>query len=414
MNVITYPPRARVLEAVCRNDFASFVRKCYHTLSPAATFQPNWHILAVAHHLEQVRLGKNKRLIINMPPRSLKSVMSSVAFPAFMMGHDATKRVIAVSYGSELAIKHANDFRAIANAPWYQRLFPGMRISPTKNTESEVATTRNGYRLATSIDGTLTGRGGDIVIIDDPLKPIDAHSDSKRERVNEWFKNTLLSRLDNKLDGAVVVVMQRLHMDDLTGMLLRASDEWTLLSLAAMAEHEERIEIGPDRYHTRHVGDLLHPEREPKAVIESIRSDLGSDTFAAQYLRAPIPPGGAMIKRHWVCRYDHLPSRTSSASVIQSWDTASKEGGQNDWSVCTTWLRHERKYYLMDVLRGRFDYPTLRARALSHAAAHKPNKILIEDTGVGTALLAELKKPDFRQSGSNRNATKKPACQQNP
>jgi hypothetical protein len=105
MNVITYPPRARLLEAVCRNDFASFLQKCYHTLSPAATFHPNWHILAVAHHLEQVRLGKNKRLIINMPPRSLKSVMSSVAFPASIMGHDATKRVIAVSYGSELAIK---------------------------------------------------------------------------------------------------------------------------------------------------------------------------------------------------------------------------------------------------------------------------------------------------------------------
>jgi hypothetical protein len=178
MNAIIDPPGTRLLEAVCRNDFASFVRKCYHTLSPGSSFHPNWHILAVAHHLEQVRRGKIKRLIINMPPRSLKSVMSSVAFPASLLDHDPAKRVIAVSYGSELAIKHANDFRAIVNAPWYQSVFPGMRISPTKNTETEVATTRNGYRLATSIDGTLTGRGGDIIVIDDPLKPIDAHSDS--------------------------------------------------------------------------------------------------------------------------------------------------------------------------------------------------------------------------------------------
>jgi predicted phage terminase large subunit-like protein len=106
-----------------------------------------------------------------------------------------------------------------------------------------------------------------------------------------------------------------------------------------------------------------------------------------------------MIKRHWIQRYDHLPARTSSTSVIQSWDIASKEGGQNDWSVCTTWLRQEGKYYLMDVLRGRFDYPTLRARVLSHAATHRPNKILTEDTGVGTALLAELKKTGLSAIG---------------
>ena len=183
----------------------------------------NWHILAMAYHLEQVRRGSIRRLIINAPPRTLKSLMSSVAFPAFILGHDPTKRVIAISYGSDLAIKHGNDFRAIMTAPWYQSLFPGTRISRTKNTELEVVTTRNGFRLATSIDGTLTGRGGDVLIIDDPLKPTDALSDSRREYVNNWFSNTLMSRLDDPLNGAIVVAMQRLHMDDLTGMLLRSS-----------------------------------------------------------------------------------------------------------------------------------------------------------------------------------------------
>ena len=122
-----------------------------------------------------------------------------------------------------------------------------MRISGAKNTEFEVLTTRQGYRLATSVDGTLTGRGGDIVIIDDPLKPSDALSDSKRERVNDWFSNTLLSRLDDKQTGAIVIVMQRLHMDDLTGRLLRASNDWTLLSFPAIAEQDETIPIGPRR-----------------------------------------------------------------------------------------------------------------------------------------------------------------------
>jgi predicted phage terminase large subunit-like protein len=126
------------------------------------------------------------------------------------------------------------------------------------------------------------------------------------------------------------------------------------------------------------------------SVLDSIRAQLGSDTFAAQYQQAPVPPGGAMIKRAWVRRYDQLPTERDRY-VIQSWDTANKEGGQNDWSACTTWLIYENKYYLVDVLRGRFDYPTLKARVIEHARAHRPSKILIEDAGVGIALIQELK-----------------------
>jgi predicted phage terminase large subunit-like protein len=285
------------------------------------------------------------------------------------------------------------------NAPWYQSLFPGTRISRGKNTESEIVTTRSGFRLATSIDGTLTGRGGNIIIVDDPLKPVDALSGSRREAVNNWFSNTLLSRLDDARTGAIIVVMQRLHIDDLTGILLRSSDDWTVLNLPAIAEQEQRIQIGENRYHLRRVGDLLHPERQPKYALDLLRSQIGADTFAAQYQQTPNSPGGVMIKREWVRRYDQPPARDSSSQVIQSWDTASKGGGQNDWSVCTTWLHHEKKYCLIDVLRGRFDYPTLKARAIAHAGEYKPNKILIEDMGVGTALVAELQKAGFAAIG---------------
>ena len=365
----------------------TFTGRCFHLLTPGKRFQPTWHIEAIAYALEQVRLGKIRRLIINVQPRSLKSIMCSVAWPAYILGHDPTKRIVAISYGSDLAITFSNLFRQVLDAPWYQRLCPGTRISRIKNTEFEVTTTQNGYRLATSIDGTLTGRGGDIFIIDDPLKPIDALSDSKREAVNTWYSNTLATRPDDQQNGAIVIVMQRLHPDDLTGMLLRTSDEWTLLNLPAIAEQEKTIQIGADKYHVRHVGEVLHPEREPRWVLDRIRSQVGPDIWAAQYQQAPNPPGGLMINRDWVRRYDQLPV---GGYVIQSWDTASKEGGQNDWSVCTTWLIHENKYYLIDVLRGRFDYPTLKAQAVSLAREHKPDKILIEDAGVGTALVTEL------------------------
>ena len=206
---------ATALDMACRTDFVTFIGKCFYTVAPKTFFHSNWHIEVMAYHAELVRLGKLRRLIVNVPPRSLKSIVYSVALPAFILGHDPTKRVIVVSYGTELSTKHAIDFRAVINSSWYRRVFPGTRISKAKNTEFEVMTTAGGYRLATSIDGTLTGRGGDIIIIDDPLKPADALSEPKRERVNQWYFNTLLSRLDDKQAGAVIVVMQRLHMDDL-------------------------------------------------------------------------------------------------------------------------------------------------------------------------------------------------------
>ena len=254
--------------AILRSDFASFIHQCFCSLTPGTRFSPNWHIDAMAFRLEQARLGKITRLIICMPPRSLKSIVASVAFSAFVLGRDPTRRLIAASYGAELAVKHASDCRAILRADWFQRVFPWARISKTKDTESEFLTTERGFRLATSVDGTLTGRGGDFIIVDDPLKPSDALSDSKRERTNDWFNDTLLSRLNDKQTGVIVVVTQRLHVHDLVGALLDGPEKWTVLNLPAIAEREERIQIGENTYHVRRAGDLLHAEREPQAVLE--------------------------------------------------------------------------------------------------------------------------------------------------
>ena len=380
-------PSMAHVNAACRKDFVSFVRKAFHVLAPSATFQMNWHICAIAHALEQVRLGEIKRLIISVPPRSLKSLMCSVAFPAFVLGHDPSKRLIVVSYGADLAIKHGNDFRAVVNSGEYRAIFPAMRISTMKNTQTEVVTTQNGFRLANSVDGALTGRGGDIIIIDDPIAALAALSQKSREHVGDWYFNTLLSRLDDKQNGAIVLVMQRLHEDDLAGVLLRGSDEWTVLSLPAIAEQDEQIPIGNGQVHVRHAGDVLHPAREPRDVLESLRVQLGPETFAAQYQQQPVPPGGAMIKRAWVRRYYQLPT---SGQIIQSWDVANKQGEENDYSVCTTWLIDEKKYYLIDVLRGRFDFPTLRRRVSEQAKLHEASCILIEDAGFGTALIQEF------------------------
>ena len=389
--MITRTPR-NVTDVICQIDLASFIRGCFQTLEPNSEFLPNWHIHALAFRLEQVRRGDVKRLNINLPPRTLKSFICSVVFPAFILGHDPTKRVIVLSYSAELAIKLSNDFRAIINSAWYRSLFPETRVSRTKNTELEIVTTRNGFRLAGSLDGSVTGRGGDFIIIDDPLKPMDALSDSRRERVNELYNTTLDSRLDNKKSGAIILVMQRLHADDLSGTLQRSSDKWTTLSLPAIAEREEIIQIAAQDHHQRQKGDALHPERASLEELENTRSQIGLHVFAAQYQQAPVQRHGIMIKRESIFRYDDLPAQTSSSFVMQSWDTAAKNGELNDYSACATLLLHKGKTYVVDMLRDRFEYVDLIPRAIAHARIHRPKIILVEDIGIGTALLGELKK----------------------
>ncbi len=153
----------------------------------------------------------------------------------------------------------------------------------------------------------MTGRGGNLIIIDDPIKPADAMSDTTRERVNEWCGTTLLSRLDDKQRDAMILVMQRLHEGDLAGHLLKHGG-WRHLCMPAVAEAEERIEIGPGRYHTRHVGDVLHPAREPKDVLNSMKVSMGSAIFEAQYQQAPVPAGGNMIDWGWFRWYESRAS----------------------------------------------------------------------------------------------------------
>jgi hypothetical protein len=164
-----------------------------------------WHVEAIGYQLELVLRAECRRLIINMPPRSLKSMATSVVFPAYVFGRDPKKRIICVSYSGDLAKKHSNDFRAVLDERWYQSAFPATRIGPYKNSESEIELTARGFRLATSVGGALTGRGGNLIIIDDPLKPDDPLSETKRSAANQWFTNTLLSRLDEKRTGAIVL-----------------------------------------------------------------------------------------------------------------------------------------------------------------------------------------------------------------
>jgi predicted phage terminase large subunit-like protein len=379
-----------LLSAILRRDFAIFIAKVFETLCHGEDFHDNWHLDCLAHHLALAASGQRIRLIINLPPRSLKSIAASVALPAWLLGHDPSCRIISVSYSEELARKHARDCRIVIESDWYRSTFPATHLSRRKNTETEITTTHHGFRLATSIGGTLTGRGGNVLIIDDPIKPADAESEAERRKVNDWYDKTLFSRLDNKEAGAVIVVMQRLHEDDLTGYLMEKG-EFDVLALPAIAIEEQSLPIGQGRFHLRSPGEPLHPARESLATLERIKTSVGSRVFEGQYQQSPVPAEGNLFKASWLRRYSGDPRRENFSNVVQSWDTATKVGAGNDYSVCTTWGIQKNTYYLLDVLRGRWEYPDLLRTAKTNAETHQINTVLIEDANSGAALIQSLR-----------------------
>jgi predicted phage terminase large subunit-like protein len=382
--------RRRYLDTMLTHDLSAFVRKVFETVSPGDAFLPNWHIDAMTFAAGSVIDGKVKRLITTVPPRHLKSIIFSVALPAFLLGQDPAKRIICVSYSNELATKHAIDFRAVISSAWYRRIFLRTAVSREKDTQFETMTTARGFRFATSLGGTLTGRGADLIVLDDPQKPEEALSEAQRNSAGQWFDTTLLSRLDSKSEGAVLIVMQRLHEDDLAGRLL-AKGGWEHLKIAAMAEQDEKIAVGPGRFHERLAGSVIDSRRESLEDLQRLKQSMGELFFSAQYQQEPIPLAGNLIKADWFKHYDIAPTQTYDDLLVISVDTAMKGSPSADYSVATAWLARGENSYLIDLWRDRVDYPDLR-RAMCQLREKYPTAIfLIEDKGSGTSLIQDLR-----------------------
>ena len=373
------------------HDFYTFMHRAFRELNPKTPFLHNWHIELIAAKLEACRRGEITRLIINVPPRSLKSHAAAVSFPAFVLGHDPSAQIIAASYGQDLANKHSLDCRTLMTSEWYKNLFPTY-LSSQKQSLQELVTTQNGFRLATSVGGVLTGRGANFIIIDDPLKPDEALSESQRKTVNEWYDHTLYSRLNDKRTGCIIIIMQRLHEDDLVGHVLE-HENWDAVRLPAIAEEDGTlIIVSPYRTHTVHrrCGEALHPEREPLEALERIRRTLGEYNFAGQYQQQPAPIAGGLVKAEWFKTYVPGEEPAQFDRVVQSWDTANKSTQLSDYSVCTTWGQKKKRLFLLDVFRKRLDYPELKRAVRDQAKRFRPNNILIEDKASGTQLIQEL------------------------
>jgi predicted phage terminase large subunit-like protein len=381
MNEIT------ALLALVRTDFFYFVWKCFDTIVQEKQFVANWHIKAVAHELMRTQRGETTRLIINQPPRSLKSICVSVAYVAWLLGHDPRRRIIVVSYSNELAAELHRQFRMVIDSEWYKQAFPMMRLA--KDAGLETVTTVGGGRYATSVEGTLTGRGANLIIIDDPQKADEAQSEKVRAQVLNWFRGTLLTRLDDKRFGQIILVMQRLHPDDLSGDLLVTGD-WCHLNLPSVALEDRTIQIGDNKFIRWPRGEPLQLEREGLEILDRIKRAIGSQKYSAQFLQQPVPEGGNAIKGEWFRCWTKTAVKQSGDLIVQSWDVAAAIGDNNDYSVCTTWLKRKGDYYLLDVFRDRLAYPDLRRKIRTLAREFGADTVLIEKAGIGLSLLQEL------------------------
>ena len=375
--------------ALLRRDFSLFIMHCFALLGGEDDYVHGWHIDAIIYKLALFERGVIKRLMVTMPPRHLKSMTVSIAWIAWMLLRNPALRFITVSYGADLAEKQGRDTLKILNDPMVRRAFPRFRL--IRSTASDFETDQGGGRFSTSLGGALTGRGADYIIIDDPTKSQDAASEAVRDSDKAWLLNTLMTRLNNPSEGRIGLVMQRLHEADLVGVL-REKGGWTELCLPAIAQSDERIEVGPGQFYQRLAGHALHPARQSLEALRERCHEMGSINFNAQFLQNPLPALGNLVRAEWLKHYgrdfDYLKAR---GSIVLSVDCASKEGVTNDWSVVLISQVERGEARILDVFRRKLIFPDLLRHVIRLCREWGATEILIEDQVSGTQLIQTLR-----------------------
>lgn len=373
-----------------RRSLFYWVREVYRQLHPnAPPLQDSWYLRAMCFALEQTYAKQCTRLVINIPPRYLKSITTAVAFSSWLLGQDPTLKILVGTYNEDLARLHDRQVRQIMESPQYRATFPGTVLNKRRSRQLELHTTAGGFRMAVTTGGTATGFGGDFIILDDCMKAQDASSEAERLKVENWYRGTIGTRLDNKNEGVIVSIQQRLHEYDLSAVLIEAGAKH--LNLPAIAQHREDIPIGPDAYHLQQPGDILDPAREDLETLNRMRREMGARNFSTQYLQDPIPPEGNIVRLEWFPRYDEAPPRERFFKLFQSWDTASSIEPNSAYSVCTTWGLFEGRWYLLHVLRDRLEYPDLKRAVIRMWRLWKPDQVLVENASTGCSLAAEFR-----------------------
>lgn len=387
--------------ADCQSDLLTFTRTMF-SARKGANMKPNWHQKEICDALERVLMGKCTRLIINIPPRSGKTELAVVNFIAWATGLYPDSEWIHVSYSKRLATNNAYGVRELMRHEAYQRIFPWVKIRDDSAAKDEFRTEQGGVVYATGSEGSITGRGAGgmsgrfqgAIVIDDPHKPGEANSDVMRQNVIDWFSTTMESR-KNRPDTPIIVIMQRLHENDLSGFLLNGGngEKWEHLNIPAITSDGDSF--WPDQFP---LDDLKRKEAANRYV------------YAGQYMQNPAPIGGGIFKDAWWKYWTVLPP--IKYRMIYA-DTAQKTKEQNDYSVFQCWgYGDDGRCYLLDQLRGKWEAPQLLIQAKAFWGKHKSEaggalrQFKIEDKASGTGLIQQLKQSGVPVSGIPRSTDK--------
>ncbi len=389
-----------LVHAVAARDFYMFFELAFYVLESGKRLEREWFLDAMAHVLSESERGEIKRLMITIPPRHMKTIMSSIVFPAWVLGRNPRAKIICASYSQELSLRFSRTFRTLIQSDLYRAIFPATAAAFTRMAENECATAMGGFRLATSVGGPATGIGCDYIIIDDLMKAAEASYPEARQRAKDFADATLLSRLEEKADGRVISIQQRLHEDDIVAHL-KAKQIYHCLELPAEAVMDELIPLTCRRVHQRRIGELLNPVREDRETLRRLRLDMGNRNYEAQYQQNPSPADSEYIAWQRIQFYEEAPDRNRLLKVVISWDTASSTAPTADYSVGTVWGYDGASWLLLDVIRVRLTFPDLLARVRLERSRWRADVILVEDASSGVALFDELRR-DWLGNGPDR------------
>lgn len=385
------------------HSLPAFARGAWQVVEPATEMHWNWHLDLICEWLQLVREQKVRRIVFNVPPQTMKSRLITVFFPCWTWATIAARRFLTCSYSHDLSVEHSIERRFIIQSQWFQTMFPKRAMmSPAQNRQDIFRNTAGGRMTATSTGGTATGRGAHAVIIDDPQNPETAESEVERKKANGFFDGTLSTRLSDRINGVFVIVMQRLHTNDLTGHVMQKPVEhgaqpWTVISLPMMADQDEEW-VGPvtGRVWKRKAGELLWPVRFPLVSVKELASDLGPYRAAGQLQQRPTPKGGVIIKEDWLrfWNYTGLGCRalpTKFDEVMQSWDMNFKQTTDGSFVVGQVWGKLKADKFLLWEVRGRWSFNDALSqirKLCEHFVIAK--RKLVENKANGPAVVSSL------------------------
>ncbi len=381
----------------CRSHMRAFVQRAWDVVEPGAPLVAGWHIDAICEHLEAISKGQIRRLIVNVPPGHMKSLLVSVFWPAWEWASKPERRGLFASYAGELSIRDSVRCRSVVESDWYRRSFvrDAWSLSSDQNVKGFFQNTRMGSRIALGVAGRGTGFRGDVVAVDDAISSEDAYSGTKRERALRWWQQTMSSRVNNIQTGAFVVIGQRLHEDDLPGHLIKGGG-YELLCLPSEFDPKRRSVTSIGWKDPREkAGDLLFPAMFPQSVLDEQRTrDLGPDGYAGQHQQSPVAGTGNIFQRDWWKRTDATAEFLAPTmdEMIQSWDMTFKGEETNDFVVGQLWGRKGANVYLLDQVRQRLTFTQSKQAVVDFTTKWpKADLKLIEEKANGAAIISELR-----------------------